>query len=104
MNTEFPRHPSTLGPRFVKPPVVDAKAPILEIEENERDAMVSRTYCTKPIKTAAYFFLLMIDSSGKIFLQDGNDAIWQLVHLLECEGSRASSSAKTAIAANSMYV
>jgi nuclear-control-of-ATPase protein 2 len=33
-------------------------------------------------------------------LQDGNDDIWQLVHLLECEGSRASSSAKNIIAAN----
>ena len=70
VNTEFPRHPSTLGPGFVKTPVIDVKAPLLEIEENE---------C-------------------------GNDTIWQLVHLLECEGSRASSSAKTAIAASSMYV
>ena len=43
VNTEFPRHQSSLGPRFVKTPVVDAKAPILEIEESERDAMVSRT-------------------------------------------------------------
>ncbi|ACO62636.1 predicted protein [Micromonas commoda] len=32
--------------------------------------------------------------------QDGIDDIWQLVHLLECEGSRASSSAKSIIAAN----
>jgi len=33
----------------------------------------------------------------------GIDDIWQHVHLLECEGSRASSSAKAVIAANSKY-
>lgn len=33
-------------------------------------------------------------------LQDGIDDIWQLVYLLECEGSRASSSAKSILAAN----
>mmetsp|Transcript_24655 Transcript_24655/g.61420 ORF Transcript_24655/g.61420 Transcript_24655/m.61420 type:complete len:637 (-) Transcript_24655:86-1996(-) len=32
---------------------------------------------------------------------ESNDSIWQLVHLLECEGSRASSSAKAVIMANS---
>ena len=33
--------------------------------------------------------------------EEGIEAIWQLVHLLEVEGSRASSSAKAVIAANS---
>ena len=32
-----------------------------------------------------------------------NDALWQLVHSLECEGSRASLCAKTVIAANTKY-
>uniref|UniRef100_A0A7S0ID35 Nuclear control of ATP synthase 2 n=1 Tax=Micromonas pusilla TaxID=38833 RepID=A0A7S0ID35_MICPS len=38
--------------------------------------------------------------NSKSNIQDGIDDIWQLVYLLECEGSRASSSAKSILAAN----
>jgi nuclear-control-of-ATPase protein 2 len=57
-------------PGFVRTPVMDARKSDPILEINEDDAM------------------------------EGNDGIWQLVHLLECEGSKASSSAKTVIAAN----
>ena len=40
-------------------------------------------------------------STARPIYEEGIEAIWQLVHLLEVEGSRASSSAKAVIAANS---
>jgi len=77
VKTEFSRKPSNLNPGNTTKTQVETKS---DSDKNQRP----------PDE---------IDVGASV--RKGIDDIWQHVHLLECEGSRASSSAKAVIAANS---